>query len=85
MSNERRLQLRKREGQRTGKGVLVLAAHWTITNTNATYISLDFTHHCGAIAVNDRIDLFDQIEIGFVIGVLHTHATPGNVRQLIGW
>lgn len=45
-------------------------------------MSLYFSKHRGAGFVNDGVDLLDDIEIGFVVGVADATATPGYGRQL---
>lgn len=38
--------------------------------------------HCRARLVNDGVHLLNDIEVGLVVGISHSTATPRNRRQL---
>jgi len=49
-----------------------------------TYISMNLGRDCRSWLVYDGVDLFDDVEVSLVVGVLHARTTPRNVRQLAG-
>ena len=47
-----------------------------------THVALYLGEDGGAAAVDDGVDLLDDVEVGLVVGVLDAGAPPGDVRQL---
>ncbi len=49
------------------------------------YIAMNFCRYSWSWLVDNRIDLFNTIEVGLIVGVLDTWSTPRYIRQLTGW
>lgn len=46
---------------------------------------MNFGRYCPAVFIYDGINLFNDVEIGLVIGVFHPRATPGHIGKLPRW